>query len=90
MPSRFLGRADAGSYYDILGVEQTAASEEIRAAYRSLAKAFHPDVSQEDSHEVFAEINSAYAVLSDPEERGRYDYLWRYEQVRVCACVRER
>lgn len=39
---------------------------------------------------MFAEINSAYAVLSDPEERGRYDYLWRYEQVRVCACVRER
>ncbi|GFR51212.1 hypothetical protein Agub_g13584, partial [Astrephomene gubernaculifera] len=69
------------SFYELLGVAQTATIEDIRAAYRSLAKSLHPDVSQEeDAEAVFAEINKAYEVLSDEDERGKYDYIWRCEQ----------
>ncbi|GIL65357.1 hypothetical protein Vafri_19024 [Volvox africanus] len=75
------------SYYEILGVSSDATAEEIKTAYRALAKSLHPDVSQEEDAEyVFAEVNRAYGVLSDKEERGKYDYLWKYSQeVRVPA-----
>ncbi|GIL81121.1 hypothetical protein Vretifemale_10244 [Volvox reticuliferus] len=70
------------SYYEILGVSSDSTAEEIKAAYRSLAKSLHPDVSQEeDAEQVFAEVNQAYGVLSDVQERGKYDYLWKYSQV---------
>ena len=63
-------------YYEILGVSRTATAEEIRKAYRKLAKKYHPDVSKEKDADVrYREINEAYEVLKDPDKRGRYDTL---------------
>ncbi|MCL4459799.1 MAG: molecular chaperone DnaJ [Chloroflexi bacterium] len=61
-------------YYDILGLPRGASEEEIRKAYRRLARQYHPDVNREESaNERFKEINEAYEVLSDPEKRRKYD-----------------
>jgi len=61
-------------YYEILGVPRNASIEDIKAAFRKLARQYHPDVSKEsDAEEKFKEINEAYGVLSDPEKRARYD-----------------
>lgn len=61
-------------YYEILGVERTASQEEIKKAYRRLARQYHPDVSTEpDAEARFKEINEAYEVLSDTEKRAMYD-----------------
>ncbi|MBO9657420.1 MAG: J domain-containing protein [Chitinophagaceae bacterium] len=61
-------------YYEILGIGRTASSEEIRAAYRSLVKKYHPDRNPSpEAAEKIKEINEAYEVLSDPEKRKIYD-----------------
>ncbi len=61
-------------YYGVLGVAKSASQEEIKRAYRALARRFHPDVSKEaDAEERFKEINEAYEVLSDPQKRSMYD-----------------
>lgn len=61
-------------YYDILGVSRDADKEEIKRAYRRLARKYHPDVNKEPgADEHFKEINRAYEVLSEPEMRARYD-----------------
>ncbi len=62
-------------YYDILGVARDASGDEIKQAYRSLARKHHPDVSEDKSvaEHRFKEINEAYEVLSDPNKRAQYD-----------------
>ncbi|NLK18678.1 MAG: DnaJ domain-containing protein [Synergistaceae bacterium] len=71
-------------YYEILGVARTASQDEIRKAYRKLAKEYHPDVNKDSgAGEKYKEINEAYEVLKDPEKRGKYDTLgpgWRQGQ----------
>src|SRR5882762_6546566 len=64
-------------YYKILGVPRTASEEEIKKAFRKLARQFHPDVAKDKktAETRFKEINEAYEVLSDPEKRKRYDEL---------------
>jgi len=71
-------------YYKILGVGRDADADQIKAAYRKLARKYHPDVSKEaDAEARFKEVNEAYEVLRDPDKRGDYDRLgsnWRAGQ----------
>ena len=62
-------------YYKVLGIDRTATQDDIRKAYRRLAKRYHPDTNAQDprAQERFQEINEANAVLSDPEKRKKYD-----------------
>lgn len=61
-------------YYEVLGVPRNASAEDLKSAFRRLARQYHPDVNKDaDAEEKFKEINEAYAVLSDPERRATYD-----------------
>ena len=64
----------ARDYYEILGVGRDADANEIKKAYRKLAKKFHPDVNKApDAKQKFGEVQEAYDVLSDPQKRKLYD-----------------
>src|ERR1700689_2849489 len=63
-------------YYEILGLTRAADADEVKRAYRKLARKFHPDVSKEPNAEAkFKEVQEAYEVLRDPEKRAAYDQL---------------
>jgi molecular chaperone DnaJ len=66
--------AVARDLYDVLGVQRGASQDEIKTAYRKLARALHPDVNADPGSEVrFKEVAGAYEILSDPQKRQRYD-----------------
>ena len=61
-------------YYKILGVEKGASKEEIKKAYKQLAKKYHPDLNKEkDAEQKFKEVNEAASILGDDEKRKQYD-----------------
>jgi molecular chaperone DnaJ len=68
--------APAGNYYDILGVKKDASADDIKKAFRRLARKHHPDAGGDE--EKFKEINEAYEVLSDSEKRSQYDQYGQY------------
>lgn len=71
-------------YYKFMGVSRDATQDQIKRAYRKLARKYHPDVSKESNAETqFKEVGEAYEVLKDPEKRAAYDRLgsqWRAGQ----------
>lgn len=62
------------TYYDILGIEENATERQIKSAYRTLVKMYHPDVNSDPgSHQRFIAVDKAYTILGDPEKRANYD-----------------
>jgi len=75
-----MAATDFKDYYAILGVSKTASPEEIKQAFRKLARKYHPDVNPDNkqAEAKFKEINEAYEVLSDPDKRKKYDQFGQY------------
>lgn len=67
--------AEKRDYYEVLGLQKGAGEDDIKKAYRKLAKQYHPDLNPGDktAEAKFKEVNEAYSVLSDPEKKQRYD-----------------
>jgi curved DNA-binding protein len=75
-----MAATDFKDYYAMLGISKTATSEEIKQAFRKLARKFHPDVNpnNKQAEAKFKEVNEAYEVLSDPDKRKKYDQFGQY------------
>ena len=67
--------ADKRDYYEVLGIGTGASQDEIKKAYRKMAKQYHPDVNpgNAEAEQKFKEVNEAYSVLSDEEKKAQYD-----------------
>ena len=67
-------------YFKVLGVERNADSDDIKRAFRKLARQYHPDVNPGDTsaEAKFKEVSEAYEVLSDPDKRSKYEQFGRY------------
>ena len=74
-------------YYEVLGVSKGASDDEIKKAYKKLARKYHPDLNPDnkEAEEKFKEANEAYEILSDKEKRSRYDQFG-HAGVRASAC----
>jgi curved DNA-binding protein len=75
-----MAATDFKDYYSILGISKTASPEEIKQAFRKLARKYHPDVNpnNKQAEAKFKEVNEAYEVLSDPDKRKKYDQYGQY------------
>ena len=68
--------SDKRDYYEVLGVQKGASEDEIKKAFKKLARKYHPDLNRDDpktAEEKFKEVNEAYSVLSDPQKKAQYD-----------------
>src|SRR5512137_667726 len=77
----FLHNMVTRDYYEILGVKRDASADDLKKAFRHLARKYHPDLNKgsREAEEKFKEINEAYQVLSDPQKKAQYDQVGHAE-----------
>ena len=85
--------ADKRDYYEVMGIPKNASDDEIKKAFRKLAKQYHPDLNpgNKEAEAKFKEVNEAYEVLSDKDKKARYDQFGHagVDQIGRASC-RER